>query len=87
MYQPFQLLSIIVNILFSSEVTLDRTATIVISREGYISVTIERMIQYGFENEIFEVYASPTLAEGEHRLVLSWETSTDLDVYALQMDK
>ena len=87
MYQPFQLLSININFLFSSEVTLDRIATIVISREGYISVTIERMIQYGSENELFEVYASPTLSEGEHRLVLSWETSTDLDVYALQMDK
>ena len=87
MYQPFQLLSININFLFSSEVTLDRTATIVISREGYISVTIERMIRYGFQNEIFQVFASPALAEGEHRLVLSWATSTDLDAYALQMDK
>ena len=30
---------------------------------------------------------SPSLAENEMRIVLSWETSQDLDIYALQMDK
>ena len=30
---------------------------------------------------------SPDLAENEMRIVLSWETSQDLDIYALQMEK
>ena len=59
-------------------------ATVVVSRAGYISVTLERQI-YGPEH--INVYLSPELAEGEHRMVVSWETSADLDVYALQKDK
>ena len=30
---------------------------------------------------------SPNLGEEEMRIVLSWETTQDLDIYALQMDK
>ena len=30
---------------------------------------------------------SPDLAENEMRIVLSWETTQDLDLYVLQMDK
>ena len=30
---------------------------------------------------------SPDLAENEMRIVLSWETTQDIDIYALQMDK
>jgi len=59
-------------------------ATIVVSRDGYISVTLERTIR---ANEQINVFLSPELAEGEHRLVVGWETSDDLDVYALQKDK
>ena len=33
------------------------------------------------------VALSPDLAENEMRIVLSWETTQDLDLYALQMDK
>ena len=33
------------------------------------------------------VALSPNLGEGEMRIVLSWETTQDLDIYALQMDK
>merc|ERR1711909_90776 len=62
-----------------SEVALDRTATIVISREGYISVTIERMIRYGFQNEIFQVFASPALSEGAS-ITLYGETSVEMSV-------
>merc|ERR1719458_2164890 len=60
-------------------------ATIVVSREGYVTVTTERLIDS--ETDVISVFSSPELAEGEHRLVLSWETSTDLDVYALQRNK
>jgi len=59
-------------------------ATVVVSRAGYISVSLERQI-YGPEH--INVYLSPELAEGEHRMVVSWQTSADLDVYALQKDK
>jgi deleted-in-malignant-brain-tumors protein 1 len=60
-------------------------ATIVVSREGYVTATTERLIDS--ETEVISVFSSQELAEGEHRLVLSWETSTDLDVYALQRNK
>jgi deleted-in-malignant-brain-tumors protein 1 len=60
-------------------------ATIVVSREGYVTATTERLIDS--ETDVISVFSSPELAEGEHRLVLSWETSTDLDVYALQRNK
>merc|ERR1719500_397466 len=52
-------------------------ATIVVSREGYVTATTERLIDS--ETDVISVFSSPELAEGEHRLVLSWETSTDLD--------
>merc|ERR1719500_1868876 len=60
-------------------------ATIVVSREGYVTATTERLIDS--ETDVISVFSSPELAEGEHRLVLSWETSMDLDVYALQKNK
>ena len=62
-------------------------ATIVVSREGYVTVTKERLISADSENEQINVFCSPEVVEGEHRLVLSWETSTDLDVYTLQKNK
>ena len=39
-----------------------------------------------FRREV-AIALSPSLAENEMRIVLSWETSQDLDIYALQMDK
>ena len=62
-------------------------ATIVVSREGYVTVTKERLISADSENEQINVFCSREVVEGEHRLVLSWETSTDLDVFALQKNK
>ena len=69
--------------MFSSGTT--GVATIVVSREGYVTATTERLIDS--ETDVISVFSSPELADGEHRLVLSWETSTDLDVYALQRNK
>ena len=69
--------------MFSSGTT--GVATIVVSREGYVTATTERLIDS--ETDVISVFSSPELAEGEHRLVLSWQTSTDLDVYALQRNK
>ena len=66
---------------------LDLTATIVVSREGYISVTTERLIQADPGNERVHIFLSEKLVEGDQRLILSWETSTDLDIYALQINK
>jgi len=62
---------------------MGETANITLFKEGYISM--EKTITIG--NEQINFFVSPELAEGQHRLVLSWETSTDLDVYALQKDK
>ena len=60
-------------------------ATVVVSKAGYATKTRSVPIHAGSEQINF--FLSPELAEGQHRLVLSWETSTDLDVYALQKDK
>merc|ERR1719209_1640826 len=60
-------------------------ATIVMETEGYATVTIVREIV--IESEIINIFASPELAEGEHRIVLSWETERDLDIYALGRDR
>jgi len=67
-------------------VTLGLTATIIVSKEGYVTVEVIRVISATSENYI-SVFSSPELAEGEHRLVLTWDTTTDLDVYALQKNK
>jgi len=61
-----------------------------ISKDGFFSYSYERMIfSYAIEEFDWEVAIalSPSLAENEMRIVLSWETSQDLDIYALQMDK
>merc|ERR1719209_260400 len=60
-------------------------ATIVMETEGYATVTIVREIV--IESEIINIFASPDLAAGEHRIVLSWETERDLDIYALGRDR
>jgi len=63
---------------------LGQWATIVVVREGYATVTITREIYAG---ELINIFASPDLAAGEHRIVLSWETERDLDIYALGRDR
>merc|ERR1712212_445773 len=62
---------------------MGETATIIVTGDGYVTVT--KTITIGGEQINF--FLSPELAEGQHRLVLSWESSNDLDVYALQKDK
>jgi len=62
-------------------------ATIEVSGAGYARVVVERMF---FADEAMHnpvIFTFPELREGEHRLVLSWDTDTDLDIYVLQMDK
>merc|ERR1711936_668246 len=63
------------------------TASISVSREGYILETIERTIS-NEARQIFQgIFIAPTLNEGELRLVLGWETTQDLDLYVEQMNK
>merc|ERR1712055_644295 len=63
------------------------TASITVSREGYILETIERTIS-NEARQIFQgIFIAPTLNEGELRLVLGWETTQDLDLYIEQMNK
>merc|ERR1711872_289919 len=63
------------------------TASITVSREGYILETIERTIS-NEARQIFQgIFIAPTLNEGELRLVLGWETTQDLDLYVEQINK
>jgi len=63
------------------------TASISVSREGYILETIERTIS-NEARQIFQgIFIAPTLNEGELRLVLGWETTQDLDLYVEQINK
>merc|ERR1712055_298979 len=63
------------------------TASISVSREGYILETIERTIS-NEARQIFQgIFIAPTLNEGELRLVLGWKTTQDLDLYVEQMNK
>merc|ERR1712181_31384 len=67
---------------------------------GMVEISKENFITYSYEDLIYteDIYSeqfdwqvaialSPDLAENEMRIVLSWETSQDLDIYALQMEK
>merc|ERR1712116_71710 len=63
------------------------TASISVSREGYILETIERTISNEAEQIFRGIFIAPTLNEGELRLVLGWETTQDLDLYVEQMNK
>lgn len=60
-----------------------------VSGDGYTSVVVERKFfdDEAMHDPIIRIFASPELREGEHRVVLSWDTYTDLDIYAAQMDK
>merc|ERR1711962_1279300 len=70
-----------------SRTFVGETASISVSREGYILETIERMI-LNEARQIFQgIFIAPTLNEGELRLVLGWETTQDLDLYVEQMNK
>ena len=69
--------------LFSSVVIGD-LAVIFVTREGYANVLEQREISAG--GQLIRIFASPDLAEGQHRLVLSWQTTEDLDIYALGRD-
>ena len=69
--------------LFSSVVIGD-PALIVVTREGYANITEVAKINAG--GQLIKIFASPDLAEGQHRLVLSWQTTEDLDIYALGRD-
>merc|ERR1711872_1091122 len=63
------------------------TASISVSREGYILETIERTIS-NEAGQIFRgIFIAPTLNEGELRLVLGWETTQDLDLRVEQINK
>merc|ERR1711973_1044569 len=63
------------------------TASITVSREGYILETIERTIS-NEARQIFQgIFIAPTLNEGELRLVLGWETTQDLDLRVEQINK
>merc|ERR1712110_931668 len=76
-------------------------ADIVVPEEGItakVEITKEEFFSYSYERIIYiedigqldwqvAVALSPDLAENEMRIVLSWETTQDLDLYALQMDK
>ena len=62
-------------------------ATIEVSGADFISLSEKRLISPDKDFQVIEVFPSPELREGEHRIVLSWDTYTDLDIKALQMDK
>ena len=63
------------------------TASISVSREGYILETIERTIS-NEARQIFQgIFIAPTLNEGELRLVLGWKTTQDLDLHVDQINK
>merc|ERR1711973_30936 len=62
------------------------TASISVSREGYILETIERTIS-NEAGQIFRgIFIAPTLNEGELRLVLGWETTQDLALHVDQIN-
>jgi len=62
------------------------TASISVSREGYILETIERTIS-NEARQIFQgIFIAPTLNEGELRLVLGWKTTQDLDLHVDQIN-
>jgi len=76
---------------------------IVVPEDGLdvmVEISKENFITYSYEDLIYEadIYSeqfdwqvaialSPDLAENKMRIVLSWETAQDLDIYALQMEK
>jgi len=62
-------------------------ARIEVSGAGYSTVVVERNIFADEAYPVIQIFTSPELREGEHRVVLSWDTDTDLDIYVLQMDK
>merc|ERR1712240_640682 len=63
------------------------TASISVSREGYILETIERTISNEAGQVFRGIFIAPTLNEGELRLVLGWETTQDLDLRVEQINK
>merc|ERR1712055_436305 len=62
------------------------TASISVSREGYILETIERTISNEAEQIFRGIFIAPTLKEGELRLVLGWGTTQDLDLHVDQIN-
>ena len=66
---------------------LGPSATIDMSKEDFIGESVERKVLAGETNQIFPIFLSPKLTEGEHRLVLSWETVQDIDLHILQQNK
>ena len=62
-------------------------ATIVVEIRGYAIVTATKEISAGESGELINIFPSPALAESEYRIVLSWDTTTDLDIYALGKDR
>merc|ERR1711872_259757 len=62
------------------------TASISVSREGYILETIERTISNEAEQIFRGIFIAPTLNEGELRLVLGWGTTQDLDLHVDQIN-
>jgi len=67
----------------------DAIVRIEVSGAGYASVVVERKFfdDEAMHDPIIQIFTSPELREGEHRVVLSWDTNTDLDIYVAQMDK
>merc|ERR1712240_145308 len=62
------------------------TASITVSREGYILETIERTTSNEAGQVFRGIFITPTLNEGELRLVLGWETTQDLDLHVEQIN-
>ena len=84
----FLSITFILTVTFSpSTAALGQSATIDTAKEGFILDSTKRKIVAGETNQTFQIFLSPKLIEGEHRLLLSWQTLQDIDLHILQQDK
>ena len=58
-----------------------------VAETGFIGESFEWYINVDGSSQFFAINLSPELADHEYRLVLSWDTTQDLDTFVVQKNK
>ena len=61
--------------------------TVEVAEAGFIGESFEWYINVDGSSQFFAINISPELADHEYRLVLSWDTTQDLDTFVVQKNK
>merc|ERR1712226_191526 len=73
--------------IFTLSIASSQLVTVEVAEAGFIGESFEWYINVDGSSQFFAINISPELADHEYRLVLSWDTTQDLDTFVVQKNK